>query len=332
MSQQRASALKSEFLERRPSEEQQLVFKVTSQLGGPLTRWMESYPTMRERTKRVPQICLTLAAADPRCDVNAMQPCARLVAWVFAVDDLLDEGKVPLDQVAAFRKQCIMALEDKEGADRNEEWVPLCQALREIRDDLVKLPGSRFSEFQGDWVLSIEQMLEAMENELRWSQHMRSLPDVPLPGYATYVENGHRSISVSPVFLGALMAMDKKDVPALSTRLRELEKKAATCVRLANDLRSYEKEVAEGKLNSLTVLQREWMDRKKFMDPAAALEQARTFIQTAIKEGLEGGAKDVRDGPNPSGRAELFLLRIAGFACDFYVHHDYDHALSRGNG
>ena len=324
-SQQRESSLKSKYLAALPDEVRTRVFEVTSQLARPLGEWVARHPLMRP--VRVPQICLTLAVPDPYCDVAALQPAVRLVAWIFAVDDLTDEGNVSPDEVWARLERCLQRLESAQAPGEAED--PLYQGLWEIREDVARLP--LFSALRKDWERSLRQLVDSMRREHQWSTRYREFPEQPLPTYSEYVENGRCSVGVLPIFLSAFMAVGKPEMLARLPALFVLEQQAASCIRLANDLRSYEKEMAEGKLNSIVLVRRELAQREGLSE-AAALERAVAFTRERIKEGLAQCEVLARAEGNPPGWAELFLIRIAGFSCDFYTHHDYHHSLTRENG
>ncbi|PTL82370.1 terpene synthase family protein [Vitiosangium sp. GDMCC 1.1324] len=321
----KASLLKSKYLSALPSDVQARVFELTAELARPLGEWVARYPFMR--AVRVPQIALTLAAAGPFRDAPALLPCTRLVAWIFAVDDMMDEGLIPYAELCARVERCLPILDGAEGSTGQDD--PLFQGLREIRDEFARSP--LFPALQPHWSHATRQLLGGMQREDQWSAQYRESGQRERPSFEAYLDNGFYSIGVPATYRGALITLGDESVPSHLPRLREMEREASICVRLANDVRSYEREVAEQKLNSLTLLQQELV-RSAGLTEAAALEQARATIQSSIQQGLERCTALARTGQTTTGYPERFILGIAGFACDFYTQHDYHHILVRQNG
>ncbi|HLZ08735.1 MAG TPA: terpene synthase family protein, partial [Chloroflexota bacterium] len=142
-----------------------------------------------------------------------------------------------------------------------------------------------------------------------------------LPSYEEYVENGLNSIGGPPHVWSAIITTGDSSVPWHLRHLREMERVSSTCVRLANDLQSHSKEIAEEKLNSLLVVSHALIRRG--LTPVDALREARVYVQGAIAreladlDGLEAQAR------TKTGRPEAVTANIARFVCDFYAHYDY---------
>jgi len=402
--QEKKGKLQSKFLSTLPPRDQAHVLGLTAALAKPLGKWVEECKQDGEplmRAIRIPQICLTIAAAAAPTpptpptrtaaptlngqaaptlekaaasveaekaelaiaaaaastyanDVPYLLPCVKLATWIFAVDDLTDAGVVSNDETWRRITDCLDVFsKDK---DALQETDALRKGLADIREKLKDL--RHFSTLKSDLVKSMQMLLDAMRREQEWSTRYLNRTDHPLPEYSEYLENGLWSIGVVPILFGSLMGMELVDVSARKSSerqrptlprledlkrtdvkvprpndvpapaLTELEIEAATCVRLANDLRSYEKEVKEGKLNALTILQHRF--KGEGLTQEAALERARTEVEKEIKARL-GRMKNELLSPEPT-RSEVFRLWLAHFACDFYVHHDYDHSVAQGNG
>ncbi len=100
-----------------------------------------------------------------------------------------------------------------------------------------------------------------------------------------------------------------------------MEQLASTCIRLANDLRSYRKEILEGNVNALVILSRDLMRRG--VEPDAALEQAEQRVRADIVDGLDRLWRLRKNSVTHTGQPEAAIENIARFVCDFYAHHDY---------
>jgi hypothetical protein len=106
-----------------------------------------------------------------------------------------------------------------------------------------------------------------------------------------------------------------------------MEKLASTCIRLANDLQSYQKEVDEGKINALVILSREL--RAQGVPQVAAYEQAEARVHADIVAGLNQLSELRKAAVTHTGRPEAAIDNIARFVCDFYTHHDYHTFLAQ---
>ena len=106
-----------------------------------------------------------------------------------------------------------------------------------------------------------------------------------------------------------------------------MEKLASTCIRLANDLQSYQKEVDEGKINALVILSREL--RAQGVPQQTAYEQAEARVHADIVAGLNQLTQLRQTAVTQTGRPEAAIDNIARFVCDFYTHHDYHTFLAQ---
>ena len=152
--------------------------------------------------------------------------------------------------------------------DRRQSRTALC----EVRDDLASYP--LFDSLGNEWANALCGTLDGMLREYRWSlAYGRGRdPRAPLPSYAEYVRVGRYSIGGPPHMWAALITTDDASTPAHMEHLRAMEQLASTCIRLANDLQSYAKEVAEGQINALVILSRALRDQG--VSEEDALQQA----------------------------------------------------------
>src|SRR5204863_9234262 len=105
-----------------------------------------------------------------------------------------------------------------------------------------------------------------------------------LPTYEEYVATGRYSIGGPPHIWAALITTGDPSTPAHLDHLRAMEEIASTCIRLANDLQSYQKEIDEGKINALVILSREL--RAQGMSQERAYELAEARVHADIVAGL----------------------------------------------
>ncbi|HEY8742642.1 MAG TPA: terpene synthase family protein, partial [Chloroflexota bacterium] len=141
------------------------------------------------------------------------------------------------------------------------------------------------------------------------------------PGYVDYVANGLYSIGGPPHVWASLITIDDPSILDRLPQLSAMERAACICIRLANDLQSFDKEVREGKINALVLLSQQATLAGLSLCEAHA--QATTQVRAEINEGLSQLVQLRETARTATGRPEAAIADIARFVCDFYGHHDY---------
>jgi Terpene synthase family 2, C-terminal metal binding len=314
--------LRSRFLASLDPAEQVRIFDLSARTSQTLHRWAARYPLIRR--VRVWPLSLSVAAGAPFTSVEALISTARLSLWVFTLDDLFDEERVPQAELTK-RAERYRGLAHRE--------IPclagdsLATALCELRDDLARYP--LFGLLGSEWANALCGTIDGMMREYQWRLAYRKGTDdrATLPSYAEYVATGRYSIGGPPHIWAALITSDDPSTPAHLDHLRAMEQLASTCIRLANDLQSYQKEVDEGKINALVILSREL--RAQGVPEAEAYKQAEARVHADIVAGLDQLTTLREKSVTQTGRPEAAIDNIARFVCDFYTHHDYHTFLAQ---
>ena len=314
--------LRSRFLASLDPAEQVRIFDLSARTSQTLHRWAARYPLIRR--VRVWPLSLSVAAGAPFTSVEALISTARLSLWVFTLDDLFDEERVPQAELMK-RAERYRALAHREIPCPTGD--SLATALCELRDDLAKYP--LFGPLGTEWANSLCGTIDGMMREYHWRLAYRKGADenATLPTYDEYVATGRYSIGGPPHIWAALITSDDASTPAQLDHLRAMEELASTCIRLANDLQSYQKEIQEGKINALVILSREL--RARGVSEEAAYAQAEARVRADIEAGLQQLTR-LRDAAvTQTARPEAAIDNIARFVCDFYTHHDYHTFLAQ---
>jgi hypothetical protein len=308
--------LRSRILASLDPGEQVRIFDLSARTAQNLHRWAARYPLIRR--VRVWPLSLSVAAGAPFASVEALISTARLSLWVFTIDDLFDEERVPQAELTK-RAARYRALAHREISAPSGD--SLATALCETRDDLATYP--LFGPLGTEWANSLCGTIDGMMREYQWRLAYRKGADdaATLPSYEEYVATGRYSIGGPPHIWAALITTDDPSTPAHLDHLRAMEEIASTCIRLANDLQSYQKEVDEGKINALVILSRELRRQGVAQDEAYRHAEAR--VKADIQAGLDRLAELRRQSVTQTGRPEAAIDNIAHFVCDFYTNHDY---------
>ncbi|HEX5501922.1 MAG TPA: terpene synthase family protein [Thermomicrobiales bacterium] len=308
------SGLRSQFLDSRDPADQVHIFDLSARAAQVLHRWAARYPLIRR--VRVWPLALSVAAAAPYSSVDALISTARLSLWVFTLDDLFDEERVPSAE--------LMRRAERYRAIARGRPTPLARdslatALAEVRDDLARYP--LFAALEEEWAEALCGTIDGMTREYEWRLSYRHDHRAPLPTYEEYLVPGRYSIGGPPHVWAALIATDDPSTPRHLDHLRPMEELASTCIRLANDLQSYAKELGESKINALVLLTRAY--RRLGLPEAEAARQAELRVRADIANGLAALTTLQEDARTRTRRPEAAIADIARFVCDFYRKHDY---------
>jgi hypothetical protein len=197
-----------------------------------------------------------------------------------------------------------------------------------VRDDLATYP--LFGAIGSEWANALCGTIEGMQRENAWRVADRTgAGAVCLPTYAEYVATGLYSIGGPPHIWAAMITTDDPSTPAHLDHLRPMEQLASTCVRLANDLQSYRKEIDEGKINALVIVSRQL--QAQGVPPDEAYRQAEARVRAHIVAGLDQLTAMRAASVTETGQPEAAIDNIARMVCDFYTNHDYHTFLDQAS-
>ena len=308
------SGLQSQFLDALAPADQIHIFDLSARAAQVLHRWAARYPLIRR--VRVWPLALSVAAAAPFSSLEALISTARLSLWVFTLDDLFDEERVPrADLLRRAERYRAIA----HGQTMSTSRDSLATALTEVRDDLARY--SLFGALQSEWAAALCGTIDGMAREYEWRVNFRYAPGAALPTYDEYLTAGRYSIGGPPHVWTALITTDDPSTPNHLDHLRPMERIASTCIRLANDLQSYVKELSENKINALVLLGRTY---QRAGHPAErATWHAERHVRADIASGLATLTTLQAGARTKTRRPEAAIADIARFVCDFYGNHDY---------
>jgi hypothetical protein len=309
--------LRSKFLANLDDEQKLRIFDLTTRASRELHRWAARFPLIRR--VRVWPLSLSVTAAAPFASASSLVTMARMSLWVFTIDDLFDEETVPFAELKRRVERYKSILRGESSAQKRERDT-LVLALQDVRDDLSQY--KLFPLLQEEWAEAVSRTLDAMMREHEWRMmYSKGGDGAKLPSYDLYLKHGSYSIGVAAHIWTALIAIGDESTLNHLPRLKAMERRASLSIRLANDLQSYHKELAEGKINSVIIRQREAISRG--LSDEQALTWACDTMGQEIREGLASCTELQRQAQTATGEPERAILDIARFVCDFYVHHDY---------
>lgn len=307
--------LRSRFVDGLPEADRLALPGRAARLGLAMEEWAARFPCAR--AVRARPLALSVAAAAPFVPESALLDTARLSLWVFALDDLFDEGgldRAALRRRAARYKGVVSGLRGRPGRDAG-----MAAMLAEVLAGLAAYP--LFLSLRATLQDAIRGTIDAMLLEDRWRRDVRRRGPAAWPSVAAYLAAGRWSIGGPPHIWAAVLTAGEPGVAAHMGHLGAMEERASRCIRLANDLRSADKERAEGTPNVLSMLAPGASpDSLPYL---GALAWARGEIARLLDE-----LRRLRALPGtPSGRPEAAIAGIASMVSDYYASHDYHASL-----
>ncbi len=316
------AGLRSRFLESLDTAEQLRIFDLSTQTSPKLDRWAARYPPIRRI--RVEPLSLSVAAAASFCDADALVATASLSLWVFALDDVFDEEQLSRADLTLRAERYKAIAHYRESPPPGDS---LAAALADVRDVLARYP--LFESLGARWADALGGTIDGMIREDHWRLGYRRDRTASLPSYEEYVETGLYSVGGPPYVWAAIITSDDPSTPEHVDHLRTMERITSTCIRLANDLQTYWKEVGEGKINALVILEQGL--QKAGLSAEEAHRQAEGRVRADIAGGLNRLEELQSRASTQTGRPEAATADIARFVCDFYTHHDYHTFAAQGS-
>ncbi|WP_043629342.1 terpene synthase family protein [Nonomuraea candida] len=221
--------------------------------------------------------CLSAAATFPAARRDQIADLGALTAVLFGMDDIADSiaGDWSDGDVAAFfgRIRAVLAATGAEATpEAASEAASDARAASDAGAQAEAAPDAAMEAALGAWRAWCERfrahpgaaahtpsLLEqlrlagtAMALERRWA-----IGGEPWPGYDRYVANGGLTILYRTWWAAALGVCGPEPAdPGHWAAIERATALGAECMRLANDLRTFERERREGKPNSVLILER----------------------------------------------------------------------------
>src|SRR5919204_1064781 len=211
------------------------------------------------------EVCRAAVLLHPSASFEQLLTLARTMAYIVYIDDYLEETHPEFD-LTDYRRVCQNFLL---WHNRDLSQMPLVNATvsRKIEDQF------REDEVPEEWTamrrLVWEKSIWTMLQENHWLKHQERVT------LDAYLANGMYSSSF-PIVQVSILAFSYQDVSQeLKNRIFGHICQAARVVRLANDLRTHEREAAQGRFNAVDLIE------------ADSMETARAAVQHLLYEEFE---------------------------------------------
>lgn len=282
------------------------IYRVTSELLEHLYQYYRPFPEFD--SVRFPATALTTATEGYFLPVSLLKKMVVIPVWIFTIDDVIDRKLLSDEEL----DECLLRYEWIITRDQDASDVYGC-VLKDLYDQLKERP--LFSALRGVWEEAYFRMIRGMLLEAR--------PNDRLPSYDEYLKHGAFSIGV-PLYVVStwILASHEETMPNLDV-LKEMMMLSAKSIRLANDMRTYEKEKKEGNLNALVIMEKKYESEGNTPDVAKGLALA------FLREELERYRAQFLELVDDSVLPMRMLSNVTLFSLSFYDEHDF-HTVDAG--
>lgn len=294
-----------------PTKERQVIYELTEKLNAHLHQFFTNYPGFDP--VRFPATALTSAFENPELPLEVLEQIVKVPVWIFTIDAVIDEGIMPesviTHQLSKYEQIVLGRNVNLESDDQ------LGQVLLHLRKTLERKP--LFHELRPLWEETYIKMIRGMLFEARdWTTR----PDVSID---EYLEHGLYSIGVPTYVVSTWILQSSEAQTSLEhrTALEKMMRLSGICIRLANDLRTYEKEKRENNLNAIFIKEREYFAQG--LDAATAQQLGYQEVENMLKCYMDQFWASSND------RIPLMkaLRRLTDFSTTFYSKYDF-HTVS----
>jgi len=284
-----------------------------------LEGWASQYSSIR--TVRIPPLALHNATVMPRLDPSDSTLLAKLVLWIFGIDDVIDGGVVSLaelQQRVVEQWYLIANGGPPKEADGSDE---LARVLREIRKELSR--HRLFEPLRECWANNVRLLAEAMTQEYLYKIRYNADGACALPSIDEYVQTGIYSTGIPLWALTLLIILNEPAINKCFELIDETAKCVGAAIRLYNDVQTHGKEVQENKVNSVVIKYHTVLDGNPGAVKEIALSEAKHQVLQMADSYAQRCYSLAKQVQTESRQFEEIVCRQVAFSAYFYGEHDY---------
>ncbi|MFB9630674.1 terpene synthase family protein [Nonomuraea helvata] len=198
--------------------------------------------------------CLSAAATFPHARADQIADLGTLITILFGIDDIADNiaGQWSHSDITAFFEQLCSMVSGTPPQAGAEDAVG--QGLHAWQAWCVRFRGHAGAEARAPMLREqLRRAGVAMVRERLWAAG-----DEPWPSYDDYLANGSLTI-LYPTWWAAALGICGPAGAGHWEAIEQATSLGAACMRLANDIRTFERERNEGKPSSVLILERAGM-------------------------------------------------------------------------
>jgi hypothetical protein len=283
-------------------------------LSGLLSIWASCYPIVR--CNRAAPVAVLIATVLPRLQPRLSLLVGKLILLIFAIDDVADERIFTYEEFL-FSSQEWEAIARTGFSDHlavNDS--DLSGMVAEIRSELALCP--LFVELGDLWADQTRLLCKAMAKEYEYGLRYQENKKETLPPLEEYIEGGIYSVGFPFWGTSVLILLSEPEIMDQLDRIQEVLRTTGAAIRLYNDIRTYEKEVQESNINSITIAMNNLEGNNAAGSSKMQLEQARAKVLRMANQYAELSNQLASEIQTGTGQFEEMIQRILAFHAHFY--------------
>jgi hypothetical protein len=303
------------------ANQRQHIQALADKISTGLEAWVAAYPALRP--ERIPTSALVTATTAPKLEIDDAVLFAEMIVWLFGVDDISDKRIVSLAEFRQIGNNWHRFIQDLDVDLPDDD---LTMALRDMYKRLRQAP--LFAQLRENWAFQFGRILRAMAQEYENSLTYNAKGASSLPSLEAYINDGMYSIGLPYWSSVGMILMDDASVLDQFETIDPALQNAGAAIRLYNDVSTLEREIEEGKPNSIVILQHAILAEMPDMTPEQALAEGRAHILQLGDHYAAQCHSVMEQLDTDSHQLEDMLSRLLSFHAHFYTRTDYDYHIA----
>lgn len=297
----------SNFLDKFNEDEKRIIDEKVTVLAQLMQNWASQYPAF-VRPIRIPPLALNTVIMAPYLEIPESLILAKLILWIFGIDDIGDEKRVPLTDFWRKSGQWIMIADGNLNViDNSADML----SLKEICDSLAEY--ELFQSLWEYWTRHLRLLVHGMAMEYEYAEQYSRCGKLPLLDELlvhTKYTIGFPIAAVTSSILSDDCSI-LENIEAVDLAIQN----AGIAIRLYNDFRSREKEVAEGTVNTIIVA-------REMLGADGDFASAERYILSLADDYTRKSFSD-SNLKTVTGQMKETIHCAVDFSAFFYAQYDY---------
>jgi len=308
------------ILSRVTKEEMDVIVRTLPSLVLDASQWSRGWLTVSPTT--VIPITLQACVQLGHLRYDAMLTRVKSGLWMYALDDLLDNGGLREGDLQDVLRECFDIACGSLAGKRDELTYGLGELAGALHDICEQLGAQRnHTAVYPYWLVSMTRVFEGMAYEYWLGEQFRNCDTRIGASLPEYMHFARYSIFVPNLWLAGLMSEPDDSLRLALASLSRLAEQCGVVVRLANDLGTCDRETKEGRINSVVLRARDLLSNAEAKDYASAVLQAKKDILQQIRaEQVE--LQRLAQCVHTHSGIERGFVRGADFAVSLYLDRD----------
>jgi hypothetical protein len=311
-----------DFFDTLSAQEKQRIRDRSGSLVDCLEQWARQYTSLR--ASRIPTAALATAVVVPRMSPSDSLSMARMILWIFGVDDRVDGHKMTPAEMRRAAMQWYLIANDGPGNGLNND-DELTRILIEMRRDLSS--AHLFDPLREYWASRLRLLVLTMAREYQYGTQYNTYGPRALPSFDEYLRGGTHSIGLPFWQATALILLRDSSVLEHFEPIDEAITHAGAAARLYNDVRTLDKEIQEGGMNSVLIVYQAMLQGDLDSTGEGSLDEAKQYVLQQADSYAEKCYDLLGWIDTDSGQVEETIFRLIAFHA-YYYGREYDYHIT----